>query len=279
MTESSSGGTAVEPDWAGWSPPWAGVSAKLVHARRHLTLLYEAFRDFIEQPPITPEFFPATELGPNWLRCEVQVDDPPALIPLILGDCLHNLRCALDHSLTAIDRRAGRRLSFPIAETETEFERFVNDWIEARGGEGALAAIRARQPFTDVQGRDPQDYYLRILSRLSNEDKHRVLNLVSVGVSDEYAPRISGRSEATVVNLRYVLPTGRGLRQRETALYIELDVPLRTPGLKVELECRFPLSLAVDGKYFNIVNLGDGLHDAVVQTCSTLRHGSLNDWA
>lgn len=265
-------------DWACWPAPWAGVSAKLVHAMRHSDVLTSIAREFLEQPPIATEMLAAPERGPNWLKCDLHVTHPPDLIPLTLGDFLHNLRCALDHSLTAIDARAGRRLNFPVVDGETEFNKWAADWREAKGGEGPIAAIRARQAFNDDQGRNPLDYDLRIITRLNNADKHRLLTVTSVGTSDEHPPELTVLSNTPVISTEYVLPHGRSLQPRETALYIELDVPVTQPGVKINVEGAFPLGIAVIDEYFNVVTLSEGLHAAVVRTCRHLRQGTLDGW-
>lgn len=97
------------PEWATWDPPWDGVSAKFAHACWQFATLAVNTKQFIKRPPITVVTAAAPERGPNWLQMELDVQHPGTVIALWFGDFLHNLRCALDHSLTAIDPRAGKR--------------------------------------------------------------------------------------------------------------------------------------------------------------------------
>jgi hypothetical protein len=184
MSDDATTTSDAVPEWARWPTPWHGVSAKLEHAWRHLNLMGVNTQEFIRRPPIQMETVAAPERGPNWLRCELKVTQPGTPISLMLGDFLHNLRCALDHSLTAIDPKAGRRTNFPASLTEAEFEKWAEAWRESGGSEEPIRAIRARQPFLAADGRDPEDFVLRIVARLNNADKHRLLNLTPVGLSD-----------------------------------------------------------------------------------------------
>ena len=267
--------TGAQSDWASWPPPWDGVSAKLEHAWRHFNLLAENTWNFIHQPPVTVETIAAPERGPNWLRCELHVTHPGKPISLMLGDFLHNLRCALDHSLTAIDPKAGRREVFPTSLTEADFDNWAAKWTAAGGSAGALAAIRARQPFHASDGKDPEDYVLRIVARLNNVDKHRLLNLTPVGVSDVKPPELKIQSTAAVASYEYLVKHGYPLEEEQTALYIELEVPVQQAS--VQVEGTIPIAVSVEN-YFDLIALGARLHEAVVNNCRDLRRGSLNGW-
>lgn len=272
----SGASSEAQDDWASWPPPWDGVSAKLEHAWRHFNLLAESTMTFIHQNPLSFETIAAPERGPNWLRCELHVTHPGNAISLMFGDFLHNLRCALDHSLTAIDPKAGLRANFPACLTEAQFENWAADWTAAGGSDGALAAIRARQPYHAAGGLDPEDYVLRIVARLNNADKHRLLNLTPVGVSDEKPPSLKIQSTTAVASYDYLVKHGYPLEEKQTALYIELEVPVRQAS--VQVDGTIPIAVSVD-RYFDLVSRGRELHEAVVKTCHALRRGSLSDWA
>ncbi|CAM3377800.1 hypothetical protein MYCO108962_17630 [Mycobacterium colombiense] len=133
------------------------------------------------QNPVRTEVAAAPERGPNWLKCELHVQHPGRLLSLILGDFVNNLRCTLDHSLTAISPRTGRNLNFPVAIAKGDWESWAEKWLKAGVGEGALAAIGADQPYHVAVGQNPEDHRLRILSRLNNADKHRLLQVTRMG--------------------------------------------------------------------------------------------------
>lgn len=263
-------------DWASWQAPWDGVSAKLEHAWRHFDALASVTMAFVSEGPLAFETLPAPERGANWLKCELRVTHPDKLIALMLGDFLHNLRGALDHSLTAIDPRAGRKVNFPVCLTETEFNGWAQKWIQSGGSTGALAEIRRHQPFHAGNGLDPEDYVLRIVSRLSNIDKHRLLNLTPVGVSDAMPPDLRIEATAAVVSCEYLVQHGRPLEEHQTALFIELDVPVTEAS--VEITGTIPIAVSIDS-YFDLVAVASRLHKAAANTCRHLRNGSLNNWS
>jgi len=107
---------------------------------------------------------------------------PPALARwgLLLGDCLHNLRCALDHALYAVAiAESGvnpppdaATLQFPITSSAAAFDaarRRIRSLSAA-----AQRAIEAWQPYNSPQETaDP----LLLLNELDNIDKHRSLHL------------------------------------------------------------------------------------------------------
>ncbi|AQT79629.1 hypothetical protein B1R94_10645 [Mycolicibacterium litorale] len=231
--------------------------------------------DFVRAGPLTFETVPAPERGANWLKCELRVTHPDKLIALMFGDFLHNLRGALDHSLTAIDPQAGRRVNFPVCLTEAEFDGWAPRWINPGGSAGALAAVRQYQPFHARDNLDPEDYVLRIIARLSNTDKHRLLNLTPVGVSDEMPPDLRIEATAAVVSYEYLVQHGQPLQEHQTALFIELSVPVTEAS--VEITGTIPIAVSVDS-YFDLVAVAARLHKSVANTCRSLRDGSLNDW-
>jgi hypothetical protein len=265
----------VLPDWATWAPPWDSVSAKLVHAWRHFTLLTSTSREFVQRPPLSTEAFAAPEHGPNWLRFDLLVTHPDPNIALTLGDFLHNVRCALDHSLTAIDAKAGRNLNFPTALSEADFDTWAEKWTKAGGTDGALAAIRLRQPFHAPEGQDPEDYVLRTVARLNNTDKHRLLHTTPVGLSDEKPPNLAIKTSANVVRSEYLLAAGWPLEERQAALLVEFDCPVTQ--LFAELEGTIPIGVSVE-RYGDVVSLGADLHQGVRRACRRLRQGSLDGW-
>ncbi|WP_148664716.1 hypothetical protein [Mycobacterium colombiense] len=65
------------------------------------------------------------------------------------------------------------------------------------------------------------------------------------------------------------------LQERQTALFVKLEIPIPEAGF--ELKGSIPTAIAVDN-YFDIIELGDGLHSGVVETCRRVRDRSLDNW-
>lgn len=105
------------------------------------------------------------------------MDDPPPEWPLILGDAVHSFRGALDHLMWAMVMRTsrGRSLSererkaiqFPLAPSVKEVE--------------ATSTFNFLDPYSrtivlDLHRNRRWDYHpFRVLSMLSNQDKHRLI--------------------------------------------------------------------------------------------------------
>jgi hypothetical protein len=123
------------------------------------------------------------EVGKKFLWAEI-VKSPPDKLGLIAGDCIHNLRAALDN-LTfelAVSYRKGRLSSgiernsgFPILSNDIANDpKSLEEFNRRTGGIDPLAKaeIEALQPYKrgDRFRTDP----LWQLNKLSNEDKHRL---------------------------------------------------------------------------------------------------------
>jgi hypothetical protein len=122
------------------------------------------------------------------------VKQPPPELSVLIGDCVYNLRSALDqlaYGMAAAYTRPlpeafARTVSFPIFKTGPLYR----GKVRGRGGgatpklrgmsRGTRAAIQRLQPY---HGRkNPSLYLLWMLEELSNIDKHRLVHLTSAAV-------------------------------------------------------------------------------------------------
>jgi len=122
-------------------------------------------------------------IGVNALR------HPPSEFSLIIGDCLHNFRSALDSIVRALaitelniplPPEVEKRVQFPITENSRGFK--DSKWRIRDISQEAQAEIEWLQPYN----RRPDDFTkspLWVLNELSNIDKHRLphLTLFAVG--------------------------------------------------------------------------------------------------
>ena len=115
---------------------------------------------------------------------------PPQDLSLIIGDCLYNLRAALDYlawQLVLAHRgRPNHRTQFPIYDTRLT-PKGRSRRIEPEGGVDApaLAVLESLQPYQ--RGHDAQTHPLAVLQRLSNIDKHRQLHIAR-GATTPFLP-------------------------------------------------------------------------------------------
>jgi len=140
---------------------------------------------------------------------------PPIRLSLIVGDCLHNARSALDHLVwQLIFKHSGKdatRCEFPIfcdrddyllgplqpAQGKAASHRRNPGGRKITGVDPRVKAIIERlQPYNRTDG--PADLHpLYLLHNLDNRDKHRVLNLAITTV------RPQGLNLSNLVNVRH----------------------------------------------------------------------------
>jgi hypothetical protein len=163
----------------------SGAYAKLDWATSHHDEMRRTFEAFVfEREGGTPygiEFEsrvypPGLVIARFLVECEM-----PDAMSLLAGDIVHNTRVALDHTLARLKDHFGGDAgqgSFPICRDEPEWRaRVVNRGVRSplHGLEGTVAfdLIHAEQPLQrDAPAEDP----LRILNKLDNADKHRLMH-------------------------------------------------------------------------------------------------------
>jgi hypothetical protein len=115
----------------------------------------------------------------------------PPRIGLTCGDCLQNMRSALDYLVWELVLANGKEPNdknmFPISLKPKSYEHAVQNLKRLDGiDEKAIAHIDALQPF---QMEDPEDSPLYILDVLTNINKHRrvlLTNLTGIGAVDPH---------------------------------------------------------------------------------------------
>lgn len=103
---------------------------------------------------------------------------------LICGDCVHNIRSALDHLVyTLAIQHSGRNpppndktLQFPICGSRRDFDA-KGHWI-APVSDAAKEFIERVQPYNRLNSVNPS--LLSVLAAFDNADKHRLLNVTLV---------------------------------------------------------------------------------------------------
>jgi hypothetical protein len=115
---------------------------------------------------------------------DAQIRRPiPSEIPLIIGDCVQNLRSALDYMVwemvIAVGGQPSKRNAFPICTTAEAFDVEV-DKKRLRGisDPELIAKIKTLQPYKNGNG--PEQDPLFILDELTNINKHRRILLAGL---------------------------------------------------------------------------------------------------
>jgi hypothetical protein len=104
---------------------------------------------------------------------------PPAVLGLLFGDCIHNIRAVLDNLIWHIGIRQGsthlHRLAFPIAQTQASWTVLAQRRL-AGLSPGVVQAVGSLQPYH--RGAAASTHPLTMLDRLWNDDKHHTTRLV-----------------------------------------------------------------------------------------------------
>lgn len=153
---------------------------KLERAREHLVSLDAEWQRWREGEPYSFVHEPDANTGEYVVRVHIS-EQPPAKFALIVGDCIHNIRSALDNLVYELavayldigpipDGRA-RGLAFPVFG-----DRAMKEW-ECRNKIGCIdpraqAVIKELQPYK--RGEDFASDPLWMIHQLSNVDKHRL---------------------------------------------------------------------------------------------------------
>jgi hypothetical protein len=233
------------------SYPPEGVGLKLDRSYEHLVTLDNELRAFIELKPYRISHERWANGTEYVLRANV-LQEPPKMLPLILGDCLQNMRTALDHLAwaLAIAHTGGeppRSTSFPIYLSSVDFHKrnkrgeptFTSGLKKVEAiAEGARTIIEGLQPY---HGRDLILDPLWILNEFSRIDRHRKLSLV-VAMSERTSVDVGRRSSSgefvsdSSVVLDSTLSGGAyvhgaklfhaTLREPDPSVYVKYDSPL-----------------------------------------------------
>lgn len=158
-----------------------GALAKFNRAKEQFDGLRSEMGEFFDQDP-QPHFSRGYFDTNTWEWIErFQVREaPPIRWGLILGDCVHNLRAALDHlicQVTLLDSGEGADCSqtqYPIAsKSEAQFEGMADKRIPGLSPKHR-AIVKMTQPYQAGDGFE--SHPLHVLAQLSNADKHRLIN-------------------------------------------------------------------------------------------------------
>lgn len=172
--------------------PLDGFVLKLNRAEHHLESLRSDIEGFVKS-----DFYETvTEFdykGRLVARLK-NVKDPPPELSILIGDCVHNLRSALDHLAYALaaahtrpfPERFAATSAFPIFETGPLFRGGRNRGrgaaIKMQGmSRSTRAAIQRLQPYH--RRKHPYLELLWMLEELSNIDKHRLVHVTTATVA------------------------------------------------------------------------------------------------
>jgi hypothetical protein len=137
--------------------PPEGVRLKLARAHGHLQELHGEIDAFFESPPFRIALY-RDESGLNYRLIGYLNHWLPEMMPTIIGDCLQNMRVALDHLAWALAESVGeeppRNTAFPISlNTDAFHERNKAGRATGRSGLKKIEAVpeEAQAVFEELQ--------------------------------------------------------------------------------------------------------------------------------
>jgi hypothetical protein len=170
------------------------VRQKIVWAEHHREALTTEGNRYIATEPCIVVTDEEPETSRIILRVRINSPVPPS-IPLIIGDCLQNLRSALDYLIwelvLAANNTPTKDHMFPICSTENAFEQQLSRGRLRGICSDAIAEIKSLQPYITRQ--DPSAF--TVLETLCNLNKHRRLLLT---VLSPHSARTEFRSSASI---------------------------------------------------------------------------------
>jgi hypothetical protein len=163
------------------APELASVRAKIRRAEHHLHDIDLALTLLIGSDPTAnqPVIFDYESDGKEIIVRLTECKPIDPALPLMIGDCLHNLRSALDHLVYRLALNNGASIDsagktfFPVYLTKAKFDDRVKKLVKPFISSAALTEIEKCQPYSayDV----PEEADVWILNRLDIFDKHRLL--------------------------------------------------------------------------------------------------------
>jgi hypothetical protein len=212
-------------------PNLFGCRAKIGWAQHYLDTLEQHVESFLEGHRYAVLGEPDAERG-----CYVARLKNPPTIPapdwaLMIGDCVHNARAALDYlawELAGADPD-DRETYFPICLTEDSY-RSTGARRVAALPEQARTLIEKMQPY---HAPDPAKHGLWALQQLDIADKHKLLTVTAVvAEAGELSLRIPGGIDSS----RFRWTAVPDVALEHDAVLGELHVGLPLPEMTVELE-------------------------------------------
>jgi len=152
--------------------PFVGPELKLHRAIVHFGDAEDLISQYSRRVKIEPIEVGRSARSVIW---EINFSEPPpAIIPLVVGDVIHNLRSSLDHMVCDLARIRGKKpghLKFPFAMNESQLKEVMKkDRLHSIIGKDVHDAILTLRPYKDGGNR-----MLRALHDLDIADKHQLI--------------------------------------------------------------------------------------------------------
>jgi hypothetical protein len=158
------------------------INSKFNWARQHFQILNAEIAEYLKINPckfVSKGKVSEDENGRRWISGTFEAIEPiPEALPLIIGDCLQNLRSTLDFLVWELVGANGKvptiRNAFPVAHTVDSYEKEIKGNRLKDVDPAAIDIIQSLQPYHLPV---PEESILSVLNNLANIQKHRRLLL------------------------------------------------------------------------------------------------------
>lgn len=230
------------------SLPWMeSVDAKMIRAHEHIEMLDREITQYLSGVTVKIHLMTSPAQPLPWLVTYADDYVPPIRLSAIVGDCVHNMRSALDNLVCGLALTRDRfckcdDLGFPYTEHEAGWN--GSSPLKLAGvPKAAKKIIKKLQPWSDTVQPSP----LVILNKLSNIDKHRQCN-IAFACSTNTVFRVHC-NDGQVVEIRARKPLYFGDVQDFTLL---IDKSSVQPSARVEASGTFVLSFRESGPWSDL---------------------------
>jgi hypothetical protein len=152
------------------------ADAKMIRAHENIEGIAREINEWFASIDVKMYLKTAPDIPSPWLVVHATDYIPPIRLSILIGECVHNMRSAIDNlvcglALTLKSTCKCRDLAFPLYKDQAEWDERADKPLKGIPP-AAKDAIRQLQPWADTVSPNP----LTILNKLSNIDKHRACN-------------------------------------------------------------------------------------------------------
>src|ERR1700722_9171786 len=224
---------------------------KIARAKEQDRILYAEIRAFLDTQPYSFIEEYDDKQFTYFATLKIGKPIPQIRLALIIGDCVHNLRSALDYIAWRLagSNFADRMTLFPIYKTKIGFDGMVKRrQLDHVFHPGALNAIRDIQPYTRPQ-REPNQLWF--LQELDARDKHKLLTMTqaqsfggSIGApGSEHIQVAYGAQDDGAILAKIRFPVGTQKSEVKVNFKSLLDIAFERGIL--EQDTRFPVNVHI----------------------------------
>jgi hypothetical protein len=254
---------------------FASCWLKLGRAHEHLDTLTSELSEWHRNDPYVVSSNSDANGSRYGFVIEIKIKPPLDRWSLIAGDCIHNLRSALDTALYAlavrenhgVDPANAGQLQFPICDTPDALAKQISQRRMTGLSTKAQVWIERAQPYVRSYVHKPP--LIRLLAEFDNLNKHRMMNLI---LQHLYDAKIESRKISTADHSFKVHFVGTPIQSGAEVASVIID----PPNANLDLKFTGSISVTVSHSPSPSGESISSLHDVLAALITEAR-GIIND--